>query len=161
MRRTLMAIGALALCGGLSTAGLADNHDAGCVSCHVNGAAPDGGDFRVDAVLAKVGHRIGPEKSGTIPTDCNRCHQADDTGTAGPLRRVIHSIHYEAPEENLFMTQYGGNCRACHDMDASVGIAEIRSAERNWVPENIKPRYPSATGVPLWGQAGARVRARP
>lgn len=135
-----MAFGVLALCGGLSTAGLADDNEAGCVSCHVDGAATDGSDFRVNALLARVGHRIGPEKSETIPTDCSRCHAADDTGTAGPLRRVIHSIHYEAPDENLFMTQYGGNCRACHDMNASIGVAVIRSAERNWVPRDIKPR---------------------
>ena len=135
-----MTFGVFALCVGLSTTGLADNHDVGCVSCHVDGAASDGSDFRVNALLAKVGHRIGPEKSETIPIDCNRCHAADDTGTAGPLRRVIHSIHYEAPDENLFMTQYGGNCRACHDMNASIGIAVIRSAERNWTPKNIKPR---------------------
>jgi hypothetical protein len=160
MRRALTVFGVLALCGGLST-GLADNHDAGCVSCHVDGAAPDGGDFRVNAVLAKLGHRIGPEKSEIIPTDCNRCHQADDTGTAGPLRRVIHSIHYEAPEENLFMTEYGGNCRSCHDMNAAIGVAVIRSAERNWVPKDVKPRYPFGDGAPMLGPAAAPVWVRP
>jgi hypothetical protein len=139
MGRALMIFGVLAVCGGLST-GLADDHNAGCVSCHAAGAGPGDTDFRVNALLARVGHRIGPEKSEIIPTDCNRCHAADDTGTAGPLRRVIHSIHYEAPEENLFMTEYGGDCRACHDMDASIGVAGIRSAERNWTPKDTKPR---------------------
>jgi hypothetical protein len=139
VKKTLALCGAVILAGWLPSAP-ADNHDEGCVSCHVEGAATDGSDFRVNALLAKVGHKIGPEKTAQVPTGCNRCHAADDSGAGTPLRKLIHSIHYEVPDQNRFMSQYEGNCRACHDMNASIGVATIKAGERNWEPKDIKPR---------------------
>lgn len=127
MRKVLIAVAGLAMAGGLTEA-LAEGYDRGCVSCHVE-AEPD---FRVNALLAKVLHRNGPERTVDVPAGCNRCHAADDSGSGEPLRKLIHSIHYEVPEENPFMTQYGGDCRSCHSMNGPMGKAITKDGERNW-----------------------------
>jgi hypothetical protein len=44
----------------------------------------------------------------------------------------VHSIHFEYPLENTFVTQYGGDCAHCHKVDGATGKASIKTGERNW-----------------------------
>jgi hypothetical protein len=128
MRKALMLLGALALAG-LATPVLADDYPNGCVSCHVN----EGGvDMRLDTLLARIGHGRGGERTKEIPVGCNRCHASDGSGVGPATRKLVHTLHYREPSENLFVTQYGGNCLHCHSMDGATGKAAIKVGERNW-----------------------------
>ena len=138
MGRALLALAAFAALGWQASA-LGEEPDAGCVSCHVDAAGEGGSDFRVSALLDRVWHRNGPGKTEIVPTGCNRCHAADDSGAGTPLRKLIHAIHYESPDENRFVTQYGGDCRGCHALNASIGVVTIKAGERNWTPA-VYPR---------------------
>lgn len=119
--------GALLIAGTFST-GLADEHPQGRIDCHVAGDP----DSRVNVLLAEIGHGRSGEPTKDIPVGCNRCHAEDDEGTAGPLRRLMHSIHYEMPEEDKFVTDSDNECLHCHVIDTKTGNATVKSAERNW-----------------------------
>jgi len=108
----------------------ADDYPDGCVSCHVKGDGNE--DNRINVLLAESGHGRGGERTKLIPTGCNRCHTPDGTGTAGSIRKLIHAVHYEVPAENPYMVKFGGDCRDCHSLDQSSGVAGIKIGERNW-----------------------------
>jgi len=127
MRNALMLLSALALTG--LAAALADDYPDGCVSCHVD---QGGKDMRLNVLLAEIGHGRGGERTKEIPTGCNRCHAADGSGVGPPTRTIVHTLHYRDPSENLFMTEYNGDCQHCHSMDGATGKATIKVGERNW-----------------------------
>ena len=128
MKTALMLLGALLIAAPATTA-LADDYPEGCVSCHAN----EGGvDLRLNTLLARIGHGRGGERTKEIPVGCNRCHVSDGSGVAPPTRTLVHTLHYRNPNENVFVTQYGGNCLHCHSMDGASGKAAIKVGERNW-----------------------------
>ena len=139
MEKALMMLGALALAGALSVA-QADEYPDGCVSCHVQGEI----DTRLNAVLSNVGHGRGGERTLNVPTGCNRCHATDGSGNAASISKLIHSVHYGNPEFNQFTTQYEGDCRHCHSMNAAVGIGSIKVGERNWTLRILHPEEAQA-----------------
>lgn len=107
----------------------ADDYPDGCVDCHTQSERRD---FRVNTLLAKIGHGRGGERTLVIPDGCTRCHATDDEGTAGSLSKLIHTIHYDGQERNRFVKKYGGDCLNCHSIDGSSGKVQTRSGERNW-----------------------------
>lgn len=107
----------------------ADDYPDGCVDCHKQSERRD---FRINTLLARIGHGRGGERTLVIPEGCARCHATSGEGSAGSLSKLIHSIHYEEPEQNRFVKTYGGDCLSCHAIDASSGKVRIRSGERNW-----------------------------
>ncbi len=133
MKKALIYFGALSIAVWMNLA-IADEFPNGCVSCHIEGET----DTRLDVLLDEVGHGRGGERTREIPVGCNRCHAADDSGLAGSIRQLVHSIHYEAPEENRFATLYGGECSHCHSMDEATGKAGIKVGERNWTSRIVR-----------------------
>lgn len=128
MKRIAIALCVLGITG-FAVTGVAEDYPQGCVDCHVQG---NNMDMRLNTLLANIGHGRGGERTKIIPEGCTRCHASDDQGSAGSLRKLIHSIHYETPEVNAFMTQHAGDCRHCHSMDSQSGRAALKSGERNW-----------------------------
>ena len=139
MKNALIMLGALAMTGAL-TDSLADSYPNGCVSCHVEAET----DSRLNVLLANIGHGRGGERTKDIPTGCNRCHAPDGSGNAGSIRKLVHSIHYETPDVNRFVTHYGGDCLSCHSMDSATGVVGIKSGERNWSFQVLHPDKPES-----------------
>ena len=139
MRQALMLLGALAMTGAL-TETLADDYPDGCVSCHVQAET----DSRLNTLLSNIGHGRGGERTKEIPIGCNRCHAPDGSGNAPSIRKLVHSIHYEAAEQNRFVTQYGGDCRSCHSLDSATGDVGIKTGERNWTFSVLHPEEEAA-----------------
>jgi hypothetical protein len=124
----LLAIAAMAI----ADDAIADDYPNGCVDCHKL-AKPGGdskfdGDFRLGPLLAQIGHRW-LKKVQTVPDDCKRCHGADEDL---PLSTMIHLVHYEKPEANVYTTEFGGKCSNCHAMDGPTGEPLVKNGPRNW-----------------------------
>ena len=134
MKLASMLLCALALVGGLPDA-RADDYPNGCVSCHVQAET----DSRLNTLLANIGHNRGGERTKDIPVGCNRCHAPDGSGNAPSIRKLVHSIHYETPDSNRFVNQYGGDCRSCHSLDSASGHVAIKTGERNWSFQILHP----------------------
>ena len=134
MKLASTVLGVLALVVGLPDA-RADDYPNGCVSCHVQAET----DSRLNTLLANIGHGRGGERTKEIPVGCNRCHAPDGSGNAPSIRKLVHSIHYESPDVNRFVTQYGGDCRSCHSLDSASGHVAIKTGERNWSFQILHP----------------------
>lgn len=129
--RALALITATILLAG-SAAASADDYPQGCVDCHILSESGSGkkytGDFRIQPLLAQTGHRW-LKKIKTVPDDCTKCH-SDDSDL--PLATIIHLVHFERPEANVYTTEFGGKCGNCHAMDASAGEAVVKKGPKNW-----------------------------
>ncbi len=130
VRLGLLALAAVTT---LSTAAIADDYPEGCVDCHAQkqGAPVD---FRLNILLRQIGHpRV--DRLKTIPTACNRCHAdeggGEDDGTP-KFSQLIHIIHFDVPQTNTYVQQFGGKCQHCHAIDVDAGEAVVKSGERNW-----------------------------
>ena len=113
-----------------------------CISCHV--VAPDKSDYRlstklkawsagkVDAnLLAKVKatmpagvavkgkHPDATDALEDIPGGCLDCH-GSDSKKAPPFSRLMHLVHLTGAS-NGFVTNYKGDCTACHKLDTKTG----------------------------------------
>jgi len=124
----IMATGLLAV----SAVATADDYAQGCVDCHRLSEKGSGlryeGDFRIQPLLAQTGHRW-LKKIKTVPNDCTKCH-SDDSDL--PLATIVHLVHFEKPEANVYTTEFGGKCANCHAMDAPAGEALVKSGPKNW-----------------------------
>lgn len=109
-----------------------DVYPDGCISCHVGTEAVDFPPMRLDLLLASIGHGKGGQRTLEIPTGCQRCHAPDDDGTATPLGKIVHVIHFRDPAENPFLTKSGGDCSFCHRMDPANWEVTAKSGKRNW-----------------------------
>ena len=120
---------ALALPGASS----ADDYPQGCVSCHVE--KPGATDLRLNTLLRAIGHHY-IRTVEEVPGDCYRCHQPYEDRDYLPfspsLGDLLHAIHYQVPDGNTFVSQYGGDCQGCHVMDAEEGEARIKGGAKNW-----------------------------
>lgn len=136
--RELMRPGDIGFCIGLLFLGLAtialspcaaadDESPRGCISCHI--VLGNGQDKRLSAVLAETGHVALKGKVARVPTDCIACH--DENGDT-PFSVLIHKAHFGTPDKNVFVQRFGGDCRACHVMDAATGKAKLKEGEINW-----------------------------
>jgi len=104
-----------------------DESPQGCVSCHV--VLGNGEDKRLSAVLSEIGHISLKGKVARVPTDCITCHgKTVDT----PFSVLIHQAHFGSPDKNVFIQRFGGDCRACHAMDAETGKARVKEGDINW-----------------------------
>lgn len=101
-----------------------DEFPRGCVSCHV--VLGNGEDKRLSAVLAEIGHVSLQGRVARVPTDCIACH--DKKGDT-PFSVVIHKAHFGTPDKNVFVQRFGGDCRACHVMDATTGEAKLKEGD--------------------------------
>ncbi len=141
MKRIFWLLGAFVFTATINLAG-ADEFPNGCVSCHV--VRDDGADWRLNVLMEKVGHGRGGERTKLIPTGCNRCHATDDSGTASSISKLTHQVHYEAPGENPYMQEFGGDCLDCHSIDGVVGKTGIKVGERNWTLSIAGSEVPGA-----------------
>jgi hypothetical protein len=105
----------------------ADDFPEGCVSCHV--VLGEGMDKRLGVVLDAIGHRPLKGKVEQVPTDCLGCHESLGDPSFSSL---IHQAHFSKPETNVFLARFAGDCRHCHVMDGSTGVAGLKSGKRNW-----------------------------
>lgn len=112
---------------------LSDDHEAGCVDCHVE---TDEADLRINTLLDAKGHGRLLEGSNAVPDGCNHCHASDDSGAATPMRTLMHQVHYEVPDENVFVLEYDADCSHCHAMSDADGVVTIRTGEANWLEES-------------------------
>jgi hypothetical protein len=127
IRNGLLAIVAVLIVG--PGAAVGDDNSQGCVDCHVQKQGTT--DLRLGPLLDQIGH--GPvERSRNIPRDCIRCHRSSDVEELPPFSDLIHSIHYDVPKTNTFVTKNGGDCRECHAMDADEGKATVKGGKKNW-----------------------------
>jgi hypothetical protein len=136
MKNTIILLFVFAVTG-YGVQGLADDFPHGCVDCHVQ---EEGSDMRINTILSRIGHGRGGERTKQVPEGCARCHASDDDGSAGSLRKLVHSIHYESPDENAYLKEFGGDCRHCHSMDAPKGRPGVKSGERNWTLTIVESR---------------------
>jgi hypothetical protein len=99
----------------------------GCVSCHV--VLDDGADKRIGVLLKSIGHIRLSDKIKAIPGDCTSCHEdaADES-----FAQIIHSKHWRKGTDNVFLGRFGGDCRHCHEMDASTGVTGLKQGAKNW-----------------------------
>ena len=123
MRTLALSIACLAL---PAAVGYADDFPQGCVDCHAE--EMEAGDFRLGVLLEAFGHPSVDDLE-TIPTDCAECHAPDEDVALGV---IVHQIHFDEPDSNTFVTEYGGDCRHCHVMDAAEGKAVVKSGPKNW-----------------------------
>jgi hypothetical protein len=106
-----------------------DEYPNGCVSCHVK--VSDDKDLRLIAVLKKVEKHPAIEKMvKTVPSDCLKCHK--EGSKAGLFNLITHKNHFSNPQENAFVSNYKGNCLACHTLDKNTFIMSIKSGPANW-----------------------------
>lgn len=104
-----------------------DRFPAGCVDCHVE--LPDR-DVRIGPLLAGSGHPETDNHEKRIPDGCRTCHSEGGDGEA--LSAVLHRIHFGKGSDSHFVTEFGGNCLHCHEMDPASGRVTVKSGERNW-----------------------------
>jgi hypothetical protein len=104
---------------------VAGQYPEGCVSCHNGGGAET-----IGALLDAMGHPNVDRRTETVPDDCVSCHSEE--GGHSLLWEFNHIIHYERPERNNFLREYGGNCLHCHALDASTGEVIVKSGPKNW-----------------------------
>jgi len=126
-----------------------DAFPRGCVDCHAPIPEPPR-DVRISTLmrswtsgadpklLAKARAAApGLELSGkhpevlkvgdSIPSSCLGCHQRDSR-TAPPFASLLHAIHLEGGEENVFLTVFQGECTHCHKVDLRTGRPTVPSA---------------------------------
>ena len=125
MKMGIMALVLIGLLGSI-TGAHANDYPQGCVDCHVKSEGEL--DFRLNVLLKQIGHRW-IKTLETVPDDCGRCHEPDDSPTLGEL---LHAIHYAVPQSNTYVTKYDGKCINCHEMDAKAGEARVKSGPTNW-----------------------------
>ena len=128
----------------------ADRFPGACVDCHVN--RPDikkdfrlsahmrdwqaGADPHMMAKLRAIGdaaanltgrHPAVPaEGFNNVPGSCISCHAKPESQTV-PLDRIAHVLHLTGGKENHFITQFAGQCTACHKLDRRAGVWSIPS----------------------------------
>jgi hypothetical protein len=113
----------------LSGITVADEYPNGCVSCHVK--VSDDKDLRLIAVLKKVEKHPAIEKMvKTVPSDCLKCHK--EGSKAGLFNLITHKNHFSNPQENAFVSNYKGNCLACHTLDKNTFVMSVKSGPSNW-----------------------------
>lgn len=100
----------------------------GCVDCH-NEAADDGY-VSLGVLLKRVGHGIPPNHVKTVPNGCKKCHK--DGGSAYPFATLIHSVHFDYPDQNAYVQDFGGSCIGCHRMNTDRGVVSVKRGPRNW-----------------------------
>jgi hypothetical protein len=105
-----------------------DGHPNGCVDCHAD--AGERGDYRLNVSLNELDHPDITKIVKVIPKDCGICHKQNVP--AGPLNEQTHKLHYENPADNHFVTNYDGECLACHALNAETGIMTIKNGSKNW-----------------------------
>jgi len=44
----------------------------------------------------------------------------------------MHTVHFQKPTENRFVTVNNGNCLACHALNPATGEMSEKSGPRNW-----------------------------
>ncbi len=118
------ALSGLFFCAGIA---VADEFPEGCVSCHVQKIGDV--DFRLNTLLAQIGHRK-VDRLKVIPRDCGRCHASDDGEDSFTV--MIHQIHFDVPNINLFVQRYGGACTHCHEVNTESGEAGLKNGPKNW-----------------------------
>jgi hypothetical protein len=128
-----LAAAALAAVLAVPATATADKYPNGCVSCHTE--KPGMPDRRIDTLLRAVGHHyIKTVKD--VPGDCYNCHAPLDDKDYLPyypdFGTLVHSIHYDVPTTNTFVTIYGGDCRGCHVMDTESGDVGLKGGRKNW-----------------------------
>jgi hypothetical protein len=64
-----------------------------------------------------------------VPGDCLECHKSLDDP---PFSTLVHLAHFSRPDANVFIERFGGDCRHCHVMDPSTGLANLKTGKRNW-----------------------------
>jgi len=71
-----------------------------------------------------------PDVTGSmesIPEACLTCHGQNEP-TAPPFAQLIHVLHLVGGEENHYVTEFQGDCRNCHKLDAAAGRLVVPSA---------------------------------
>ena len=98
---------------------IADQWEMGCVSCH----SPEVMGQTLDAALVRSDHANISRSVNELPGDCTMCHR---DGSLGP---IIHRTHFRQtrPADAPVMP-----CLACHRMNPATGVAENKSAPKNW-----------------------------
>jgi nitrate reductase cytochrome c-type subunit len=81
-------------------------------------------------LLQRVGHGIPPNHVKTVPNGCKKCHQ--DGGSAYPFATLIHSVHFDDPDQNAYVQDFDGSCIGCHRMNTDRGIVSVKRGPRNW-----------------------------
>ena len=107
-----------------------DDYPHGCVDCH-NGLGGDRAPL-VTAELAKIsGHPKIDKLVKTVPNDCvTLCHKV---GGKGPVFNLaMHTVHFQKPAENRFVTVNEGYCLDCHFLNVATGEMNEKSGPRNW-----------------------------
>ena len=105
------------------------NFPQGCVDCHVAHEGDEGPDMRLDSLLKDIGHRSIANRVESVPTDCLDCHEDDEEPT---FAQTIHKTHFGKPDENMFVTTFGGDCRHCHQPNAETGDVTLKAGPKNW-----------------------------
>jgi nitrate/TMAO reductase-like tetraheme cytochrome c subunit len=118
---------AVVLAGGAAFA--ADTYPEGCVSCHTNRQGE--ADFRLSNLLDQIGHP-SVKRVKKVPRDCTRCHSTDPEDGEPVFSQIIHEIHYDVPNINLYVTRFAGDCRNCHEMNVEEGEAQVKNGAKNW-----------------------------
>lgn len=113
---------------GLQGINAADTNPNGCVSCHKQN---NGADYRLNTMMGDMDdHPSITKMVNNVPQDCMMCHGKDSYG--GELSAVVHEAHFEDPDENHFISYYGGDCLNCHSMNVRTGTVTVKSGPKNW-----------------------------
>lgn len=107
---------------------VADEHPQGCIDCHKD--LGGGRDHRLNVSLKADGHVDITAIVKTVPNDCGMCHR--EGVAAGPLNQRAHQVHYQDPDDNVFVKNYQGACLNCHKLDVASGTMTMKSGPKNW-----------------------------
>lgn len=83
----------------------------GCASCHT-------GNYSLENEVKNIA-KHPPVPNATFDS-CMKCHKAGKLAF-GP---ILHKAHLTG-DDNHFVTNYGGECTACHVLDAASGTYTI------------------------------------
>lgn len=126
-----------------------DPFPGGCVDCHVADPArnldvrfstlfrrwreqPDTVFLRRMQALAPEGvtltgaHPKAEASLAKVPGGCVRCHE-EDSEKAPPLGAMVHTLHLTGGAQNVFLTEFQGQCTFCHKFDAESGTWTMTS----------------------------------
>jgi hypothetical protein len=109
----------------LLAAGPAAGYPHGCVDCHTDDQAET-----IGSLLSAMGHRNVDARTDIVPNDCAGCHSEE--GGFSLLHEFSHIVHYENPERNAFVQDYGGLCLHCHLLDIQTGEITLKAGPKNW-----------------------------
>jgi hypothetical protein len=127
---------------------VADPYPKACVDCHVNKPQMDArlGTQLQQWTSGKVSAALLASAQGTapaglklkgkhpdavdaledIPAACADCH-SEDSKKAPSLAAMVHRMHLVGGDKNRFMSEYQGECTACHKLDATKGTWSVPS----------------------------------